>query len=261
MKTALIITTYNWKEALSKSLHSVLAFSHMPDVIVVADDGSSDGTGAMVKQFASDFSLPLLHSWQPDEGFRLSHSRNRAIMKADADYVIVVDGDVLMHPNFIADHLYFAQPKRFIDGSRVLLGEKISRKILAGAGPSITIFSPNIWNRKNTVNSRLLASIFSKEKHHIRGIRGCNMSFFMSDFIAVNGFNEDIHGWGREDSEFLIRLQNRGVVRFSLKFSANVNHIFHPENDRSSLSANDQILDLAINEKWDWCFNGCDKYS
>ncbi|EDP6499285.1 glycosyl transferase family 2, partial [Campylobacter jejuni] len=87
----------------------------------------------------------------------------------------------------------------------------------------------------------------------IKGIRGCNMSFFKTDFDKLDGFNENFIGWGREDSEFVARfLFNKGIFR-RLKFKAIAYHIYHEENSKKMLESNHQIyLDTIKNKKISW---------
>ena len=107
MNISLIITTYNWKEALEVALLSAFGQTLLPDEIIVADDGSRAGTGNIVASLAKDAPIPVLHSWQEDKGFRLARSRNRAIAKARGEYIILVDGDVVLEKHFIEDHYKF----------------------------------------------------------------------------------------------------------------------------------------------------------
>jgi predicted glycosyltransferase involved in capsule biosynthesis len=72
------------------------------------------------------------------------------------------------------------------------------------------------------------------------------MAAFREDLLAVNGFNERITGWGREDSELVARLFAYGLVRREAPFAAVVLHLWHPENNRSSLGKNDRILEEAL---------------
>ena len=46
---------------------------------------------------------------QPHEGFRVTRLRNLAIAATDMDYLVFIDGDMLLHPEFIADHARFAR--------------------------------------------------------------------------------------------------------------------------------------------------------
>ena len=86
------------------------------------------------------------------------------------------------------------------------------------------------------------------------------MSFFKEDCLKINGFNEDFVGWGREDSEFVVRLINSNILRSNVKFSAIAYHIFHNENSREMLSINDKILNEAIKCNLLRCKNGINKY-
>ena len=89
-------------------------------------------------------------------------------------------------------------------------------------------------------------------------MRGCNFSFFKKDCIAVNGFNEDFTTWGREDSEFIERLYNKGIKRINIKFSAIQYHIYH--NEGNTNQHNDSILQNTMQQKLSWCENGINKH-
>ena len=66
--------------------------------------------------------------------------------------------------------------------------------------------------------------------------------------MAVNGFNEEFLGWGREDSELVVRLYKYGLRRRDVSYSAVVFHLWHPENDRVSLVENERLLEQAIHQ-------------
>src|SRR5438309_2028957 len=118
---SLIISTYNWPSALQLCLQSVLQQSVLPAEIIIADDGSTEETKTLIDHMATQCPVPLLHVWQPDEGFQLSKIRNRAIAKAAMPYIIQIDGDLLLHQHFIKDHFHIQEPGYFVSGSRVLL--------------------------------------------------------------------------------------------------------------------------------------------
>ena len=82
------------------------------------------------------------------------------------------------------------------------------------------------------------------------------MGFFKQDCNNVNGFNNDFEGWGREDSEFVVRMINNGIKRKNVRFNAVQFHLWHIENSRKSISNNDALLDEAINNNIKWCENG-----
>lgn len=260
MRCSLIITTYNWSEALELVLLSALRQTSLPDEIIVADDGSKSDTVKLIQQYARMSPIPIIHAWQEDKDFRAAKSRNLAISKSCGDFIVLTDGDMILHKTFIADHKNFAKKGFFTQGTRVLLGKTLSEEVLKSKNLDFTFFDKDIKNRKNAIHSHFLSSIFSRVTNKIHGIKSCNMSFFRDDFMSVNGFNEDFIGWGREDSEFTIRLLNKGIKRQNLRFRAIAYHIWHNENSRKSLKKNDFILQNAIDENLTYCVNGIDKY-
>jgi len=256
MKISLIITTYNWPEALLLVLKSIRHQSLMPDEIIIADDGSNDSTRRLISSFNKQFDLNIIHSWQEDNGFRAARSRNKAILKSSGDYIILIDGDILLHRNFVKDHIDSAEPGNFIQGSRTLLSQKETQKALAEKNVNFSFFSLELMNRKNSIHSNILSFIFSNKKNHLQGTKSCNMSFYREDCININGFNNDFEGWGREDTEFVARLMNSLIKRKNVRFKAIQYHLWHNENSRKSLEKNDAILDDALINHLQWCENG-----
>ncbi|EAH6293003.1 glycosyltransferase family 2 protein [Campylobacter lari] len=256
---ALIITTYNQKERLALVLDSVKNLEPLPDEVLIADDGSREDTVKLIQAYQKDFPCKLEHIWQEDKGFRLSEIRNKAIKASKSEYIIVIDGDMVLEKSFVADHLKFAQKKVFLQGSRVILNEKESKELLSKNDFSLAFNKKGFKNQRNIFLAKCiykfskLAKKFFKKSQLIKGIRGCNMSFYKSDFEAIEGFNEKFIGWGREDSEFVARfLFNEGVFK-RLKFNALAYHIYHEENSKNMLEINHQIyLETIKNKKITW---------
>jgi hypothetical protein len=78
-------------------------------------------------------------------------------------------------------------------------------------------------------------------------IRGCNMSFWKEDIMAVNGYDENFSGWGREDSELVLRLLKKGVYLKTIKLAAIQYHLHHKENDRMNFEKNHEIMMESLN--------------
>jgi glycosyltransferase involved in cell wall biosynthesis len=77
MKTALLISTYNWPDALQLVLDSVLVQTLPPNEILIADDGSDSKTKKVIDDFISKSSVSVKHFWQEDIGFRKSIILNK----------------------------------------------------------------------------------------------------------------------------------------------------------------------------------------
>ena len=259
MRVSLIITTYNWKEALAVVLASAFGQTRLPDEIIVADDGSADGTGELVREITRKAPVPVHHSWQEDKGFRAARSRNLAISAATGEYLILIDGDIALERHFIEDHLAAARQGFFVQGGRVLLDQRKTREALAHGAVPLSFFACGLANRKNALRTRLLSRVFSCEAYGLAGIKTCNFAFFREDALAVNGFDEDFEGWGREDSDFAARLRNHGIRRWNLRFQGVAFHLHHPVQSRGRLPANDAILARTVAENLTWCSNGIQK--
>ena len=162
MNVTLIITTYNRPDALQKVLESALQQTEQPTEIIVADDGSGIETKQLVEKFQQTASLPILHCWQQDKGFRAAKSRNRAIAMASSPYIIIIDGDIVLERSFIANHLAVAEQNYTVQGSRVLLSEATTQAYLCGKIPTLNWYTQGISNRLNAINNRFLSSIASK---------------------------------------------------------------------------------------------------
>jgi glycosyltransferase involved in cell wall biosynthesis len=260
-KTSLIITTYNWEAALDVVLTSVRAQSRLPDEVLIADDGSGPATADLIARHARSFPVPLHHVWHEDVGFRLTAIRNRAVAVARGPYVIMLDGDMLLHREFVASHLAFAEPGSYAQGGRVLLRQAVTRRILAGDRVRIRPWTRGIGNRINVIHSPLLARLYRGPQGPFRRTRGGNMGYWLDDARRINGYDEECVGWGAEDVEFAVRLQNAGVRRRNLKFGGIAFHLHHATRPAHTEPANLERYQRAARDRLTWCSNGLDKYA
>ena len=86
------------------------------------------------------------------------------------------------------------------------------------------------------------------------------MAFWRDDMIRVNGYNEDIEGWGREDSELAARLQHSGVRRRNLKFSAVAWHLHHRTRSQASLDQNHAVFERTLASGITRCSRGISQW-
>jgi glycosyltransferase involved in cell wall biosynthesis len=260
MQISLVITTYNRPDALLVVLKSVERQSQIPYEVIIADDGSNNKTKKIISSFSVQSKLKIIHSFQNDKGFRAAKSRNKAISKASGEYIVLIDGDMILHKNFIYDHAKASQLGYFVQGTRVLLNQNRTKQTIKNETFYFHFFGKGLKNRKNAIYSNFLSSIFTNNKNFIRGIKTCNVAFYKKDCISVNGFNSEFEGWGREDTEFFIRLMNKGINRKTLRFNAIQYHLWHNELSRDALINNDLLLEKTINNNLKWCNVGIDQF-
>lgn len=171
---------------------------------------------------------------------------------------------MILHPSFCQEHIDGAIENYFIQGSRVLLDENLTKNSIELKQIRFPFFSAGIGNRLNSISSPILSKLVSKKVSHSQNVRSCNFAVWKSDLISVNGFNESFIGWGREDSELVVRLLNAGIKRKNLKFAAVAYHLYHQENNKREtshlLKENNARLAAAISNKVSWCEKGIQQH-
>ncbi|SDB20500.1 hypothetical protein SAMN03097699_0084 [Flavobacteriaceae bacterium MAR_2010_188] len=260
MKTALLLSTYNWPSALGLVLKSIEQQTLIPDEVLIADDGSTDDTKDLIDKFKASTSLNLKHIWHEDNGFRRSSILNKAVAQSNAQYIIQTDGDCILHKNFVKDHVHCSLSNTYLYGSRVSIKENLLPELFEKGIINFNFFSSGIKKRSRTLRIPFLANNYKPDKVLSNKLRGCNLSFWKDDFIAVNGYNEDMTGWGREDSEMVIRMMNNGILGKRIRYGGIIYHIWHKTVSKSNLNVNDSLQQKAIDKNLKWCKNGIDQY-
>ena len=166
----------------------------MPSELLIADAGSGMSTRDVVTPFENISPVPVRHIWHEDNGFRLAAIRNKAIAASRGEYLIHVDGDLILQRNFIQDHMLFAREGCFVTGSRGIISELLTRKVLSGEITSLTPLMRGVRNSNNVIRIPLMA-ILSRTLGPTRFVKGCNMAFWRNDLIRVNGYDDSFCGW------------------------------------------------------------------
>lgn len=253
IQTSLFVTTYNWPDALYVCLKSILAQTVLPDEIIISDDGSTNETREVIEEFKTISPVPINHLWVEDKGYRINLIRNLAINAAKHPFIIQIDGDVILDKNFVKDHLKCARVNRFNIGRRVRIDKEKTEMILKDMDFSrlrsfrnymVCLFHQHIFYSSNTV----------------RGLRGCNVAFWKSDALNVNGYDEKMLGKGRNDKEFGLRVLHTGVKGFNLRNYAICYHLNHKEQEKVfDPQINKDIYDLSVKIRKTRISNGIEK--
>lgn len=259
-KVSLIISTYNSPEYLKLCLKSVFSQVELPDEIIIADDGSKEAVMQEIDEFVKSSPVPVQHVWQPDEGFQLSKIRNKAISRATGEYILQIDGDMILHPYFIKDHITNARKGYYVRVSRCYIEQDYSKQLLSTQTFSYKDLPAHLSSRYKSLRipllTKMLKYVLARNK---KKILGGNMAYWREDALRINGYNEDFVGWGREDNDFAIRLNNIGTKKMRLKFSAIAYHIHHKSASRDNLSENDKLLKEVMTTGKKWTDNGITK--
>lgn len=251
---SVIVTTYNREDALDAVLRSLAGQADQNFEVIVADDGSRPATALRVETWKGRVGRRLDHAWHEDRGFRAAEIRNRAVLQSSGAYLIFLDGDCIARPDFIAAHRRLAERGWFVSGNRVLLSSGLTGDVLARH------LRPETWPLAKWIGERLRGGInrLSALLHlplgpfrrlrarRWEGARSCNLAIWRDDFDRVDGFDADYSGWGKEDSDLIIRLLHAGVRRKDGNFATGVLHLHHAEFDRSELPENERRMNAAL---------------
>lgn len=256
---SLVITTYNSPAFLELVLKSVLRQHVFPLEVIIADDGSGEETRQLIDRYRKIMPVPLIHSWIPDEGFRLSKSRNVAIVKAKGSYIVNIDGDMVLMPHFIEDHRSLMKENQFVAGSRARLKEKETLRHCENLNAEFHLWSKGLGRRLVLLRIPFM-HYWIKGRSGLSRARGGHLAFWKKDFMEINGFEERFNGWGYEDSEFVQRLYNKGVMRKNAKLLAGTVHLYHKEKTDDRASKNMELLQDTIENSNKKAILGADQY-
>jgi glycosyltransferase involved in cell wall biosynthesis len=251
---SVIVTTYNREDALDTVLRSLALQSDRDFEVIVADDGSGPATAKLIDAWKTKIAHRVEHVWHTDHGFRAAEIRNLAILAARGAYCIFLDGDCIVRRDFVAIHRRLADPGWFVTGNRILLSSELTTRVLRENLTPET-WGPARWlvergragiNRLSALLRLPLGPLRRLRQKTWRGARSCNLAIWRVDLDRVDGFDANYSGWGKEDSDIIVRLLHAGVRRKDGVFATGVIHLWHAEADRSGLSENERKLGAVV---------------
>jgi len=255
---SILLATYNWPQALKLCLESLATQTDTHFEIIIADDGSTQETKQLIESIKLTHPISINHLWQEDQGFRKTMILNQAINAAHGDYLVFLDGDCIVQPDFVARHRALAQKGYLVTGSRILLDQSLTTQLLSWPNWDFKRFTEKLlsyrlsgginkyWPLKIKLGNR---SWRDYQKFIWRRIKGCNMACWKADAKAINGFDESMTGWGHEDADFVFRLQRHHIKRKSGSWSTEVLHLFHQIHDQTNAAENARRVRAMIQAK------------
>jgi glycosyltransferase involved in cell wall biosynthesis len=268
LNISVVVTTYNRPDALRQVLYGLNRQVYDNFEVIVADDGSDESTREMLDKLKPDLKYSLQHVWQADEGFRASRSRNNAIVKATAEYIVMLDGDCVPRKGFLKRHAELAEHGWLVRGSRIMLDEYLTGMIERNAidihnsryVDLVKLYLQGHMKRLLPLLALPLGPVRKLRGRKWQGVKTCNLGVWRKDVLAVNGFDESFVGWGHEDADFAVRLFNYGVRRKEGLYAVPVFHLWHKLSDRSMEDDNIKRLDKILESNNYWAEDGLDQH-
>lgn len=258
-KCTLIVNVYNQAKQLDLLLESALKQTEQDFEIIIADDGSADETPTIIKQWNNK--LKIRHVWHEDQGFYRTIILNSAAKIATSEYLIFVDGDMILHHRFIEMHMKHAHPERVMCGWRgSKIKETLAQRLIEKKESFSTETKSVLWRglkgqvikplRTTIIENKLLRKIMCKERHHVGG---CNFAMYKKNYELCNGMDETILQYGYEDHEIGARLKNNGIDPVGIRNCANTYHLEHGKSENPGIK---DILTRIHSHKYKQCKYG-----
>lgn len=228
MKASIIISVYKNVRALRAILRSLQKQTEQDFEVIISEDGEDPCMKAFIQSYA--FPWPAQHLTQPDQGWRKNRALNAAIKASNAEWLIFIDGDCVLHPRFVENHLRYSARGIVLAGKRVKLNAELSEKVIQGK--KIRLWAHLIWNRGcSLVEEGFYIPLARLFRRPVRHLTGSNMSMSKQDLLAINGFDENyiLPAIG-EDYDIEWRLPANGCKIISVRNLAVQYHLYHPEN-------------------------------
>jgi glycosyltransferase involved in cell wall biosynthesis len=237
-KVSIIVTVYKNIIALRLILDALKQQTYKDFEVVIAEDDQNEDIKNLLASYTD---LDILHISHPDNGMQKNIIQNKALAKANGDYLIFIDGDCIPYTTFIQNHINLAEDKTVLSGRRVNLNEVISNKLRENKLTPYKLeknyltyftlmkdktvkYEQGIYIKPNS----FIYNKFIKNSKRNVSLLGCNFSCFKDDFMAINGFDESYAGTAiGDDTDLDWRFRAYGCKLKSCKNVSNVFHLWH----------------------------------
>jgi glycosyltransferase involved in cell wall biosynthesis len=179
IETSIIIPTHNREKFLYKCLNALnnQTYPASKYEIIIVNDGSTDNTEKMIKQV--NLKPGLIYHYQEQTG--PAGARNWGIKHSNGEFIIFIDDDIIVKPEFIENHI---------------IAQKKHKKIIVH-GP--VIYTNNL---DNPTSEEMKITDYSRA-FFATG----NVSIRKKLLLEAGLFNETFKEYGWEDLELGYRLQ------------------------------------------------------
>lgn len=184
MSVAVVIPAYNAEPFLRRAVDSVLGQTMPPEKLIIIDDGSRDGTRAIIESYGNKVELLTQQNQGP------SVARNRALKLIDTEFVAFVDADDAWELDKIEKQV--AEMRKHPDAVLCYTGIRVIRS--SGSEDIYPAANPKLLHRTLRFANP--------------GIPPSCMLFRSKAYHDIGGFNTALRGI--DDWEFVVRMSRRG---------------------------------------------------
>jgi glycosyltransferase involved in cell wall biosynthesis len=200
---SVVIAVYNKEQYLAQTLASVLAQTHRDFELLVINDGSTDGSEAVINGFLTD--SRITSNFQENQG--VSAARNAGIAQATNPYIALLDADDVWMPNHLETLAQLIQKypeqKVYATNSKIIDAGKTYHK-------TYSIAAKNGVHIVNFFKASCIDSI----------VNSSTICFHKSVIKKSGEYNTNIKSG--EDTDFFIRLGTHFAIVFSYQITVRI---------------------------------------
>lgn len=258
MKVSLVISVYTNIPYLKALIQGLKCQTYKDFEVIVAEDNDSPAMVAFIEEIKPSCSFPLIHISQPDEGFRKSRIMNEAIRIANGELILFVDGDCVLHSQYIKQYVKNAREGVCLGGRRVLLDKKTTANFLKDGNFRHFSLVKMALNGSRHAEDGVCNPLINRK---INYLLGSNMGMLKTDWLKINGIDEDYKlPCVGEDNDVEWRVRSAGIIIKSMRFKAVQYHLHHEK----PYGSNDHAVNYAMMETKQkkgkfFCENGIQK--
>ena len=270
MKISVIVPIYNRLEHFRALFICLLRQNRQIDELIITDDGSSQQILDYIADLIPKASFKIKHIYQEDKGFRKTRALNNGVINSEGELLIFCDQDLIfgeeyieyMEKNIKKGCFLLCRPISVNEEEKDIILKKIelSNKYEELLKPLPKDYLESVNKTLKTDRKRRILNILKLSK---RGIKLVGMSYAVmkSDYLKVNGYDENYNGWGEEDDDFGNRLYVAGVKGKELKTPNMQIHLWHYSDPTKKHSMNEEYYykrkkEIFLNKNY-FCKNGC----
>lgn len=197
MTVSVLTSTYEREATLPRLYESLCQQSFRDFEWVVVDDGSSDGSGELIRGWAGEADFPIVYHWQENQGMGIG--RNRAVERASGEYCALIDSDDWYLPHAL---------ERMVATWSAIPAER--QKDFAN------VEGLRVDEEGELVLDRYPADIFDSNYFELRalhGIEGDSVGMYRREVLSAYPFPEDL-GWHVTPAITWNRIARRYGTRF-----------------------------------------------
>lgn len=211
---SVIIPTFNHIDFLRATLTSLLWQKDdlELEVLVIDNNSNAENPDLIYREFFGKLDMYLIKQPRLPNPYALCKARNIAMKLAKYPWIITLDADIVINPNYLKNLNDFIR----LHKDSIITAERIF--IDSSQLSELTIEGPNWMDGQKRVKSpanyylmddrRLpMLKIIDQQPHPWAYMHGCNMIYPKTPALSIGGYNEAYDGnWGYEDVDFAYRL-------------------------------------------------------